>query len=327
MMRRTAGRAALAAALAVAALDAAAQISVDPAIPAYTPAAGISGSLSSCGSDTMNNMMTLWGEKFKTCHPSVTIGVEGKGSGTAVPALIAGTAQLGPMSRAMKETEIDKFESKFGYKPTAIRTSVDALAVFVNKDNPVKSLSFAQLDALYSKSRRRGGSAVRTWGDLGLTGEWASKPVSLYGRNSASGTYGFFREHVMQNGDYRDEVKEQPGSASVVLSVTEDRYGIGYSGIGYATAGVRAVPLCEKDGGTPAEATAANAYSGAYPLARYLFIIVNRDPGKSMDPLTREFVRLVLSKEGQEIVIKDGYFPVPAAVASEERGKIGPTIP
>jgi phosphate transport system substrate-binding protein len=327
MMRRIVGCAALTVAMAGVALDATAQVAVDSSIPAYTPAAGISGSLSSCGSDTMNNMMTLWGEKFKTCHPSVTIGVEGKGSGTAVPALIAGTAQLGPMSRSMKETEIDKFESKFGYKPTAIRTSVDALAVFVNKDNPIKSLSFAQLDSIYSKSRRRGGAAVRTWSDLGLTGEWASKPVSLYGRNSASGTYGFFREHVLQNGDYRDEVKEQPGSASVVLSVTEDRYGIGYSGIGYATAGVRAVPLCATDGGRPAEATAANAYSGAYPLARFLFIVVNRDPGKPMDPLTREFIRLVLSKEGQEIVIKDGYFPLPAAVTGEERGKIGPTIP
>jgi phosphate transport system substrate-binding protein len=323
MMRRTAGRAAFAAVLSLAVLDAAAQIAVDPATPSYAPAGGISGSLSSCGSDTMNNMMTLWGEKFKSHHAAVTLGVEGKGSGTAVPALITGTAQLGPMSRPMKETEIDKFESKFGYKPTAIRTSVDALAVFVHKDNPIKSLSFAQIDGIYSKSRRRGGAAVRTWGDLGLTGEWASKPVSLYGRNSASGTYGFFREHVLQNGDYKDEVKEQPGSASVVLSVTEDRYGIGYSGIGYATAGVRAVPLCEKEGGTPAEANAANAYSGSYPLARFLFVIVNRAPGKPMDPLTREFLRLVLSREGQDVVVKDGYFPIPAAVAREELAKIG----
>jgi phosphate transport system substrate-binding protein len=320
-MKRVLGCPALLALLGAWGSASAGPVAVDPALPSYQPASGISGNLSSVGSDTLNNLMTLWAEKFKTCHPSVQIQIEGKGSGTAPPALIAGTAQLGPMSRPMKETEIDKFESKFGYKPTSIRTSVDALAVFVNKDNPIRSLTMTQLDSVFSKSRRRGGPAARTWGDLGLTGEWANKPISVYGRNSASGTYGFFREHVLKNGDYRDEVKEQPGSASVVLAVTEDRYAIGYSGIGYATSGVRAVPLAD-DGKAPAEATAANAYSGAYPLARFLFVYVNRAPGKPMDPLTREFIKLVLSREGQEIVVKDGYFPIPSAVSGEEMGKI-----
>jgi phosphate transport system substrate-binding protein len=267
--------------------------------------------------------MTLWAEQFNKFYPNVKIQIEGKGSATAPPALIAGTAQLGPMSRPMKGSEVDQFEKKFGYKPTPIRVAVDALAVFVNKDNPVRCLTMAQVDAVFSKSRRAGYKEdVRTWGQLGLTGEWASRPISLYGRNSASGTYGFFKEHSLKNGDYKDEVKEQPGSASVVQSVTVDRYSIGYSGIGYVTAGVRAVPLAAKDGAKCFEATADNAYAGEFPLSRFLFVYVNRAPGKPLDPITREFARLVLSREGQEVVVKDGYFPIPASIAKEELGKI-----
>jgi phosphate transport system substrate-binding protein len=223
----------------------------------------------------------------------------------------------------MKGTEVDAFEKKYGYKPTQIRTAVDALAVFVNKDNPVKCLTIAQVDAVFSKSRRAGHKEdVKTWGQLGLTGEWAARPLGLYGRNSASGTYGFFKEHALKNGDFKDEVKEQPGSASVVQGVTVDRYAIGYSGIGYATAGVRAVPLAEKEGGKCQEADPDNAYAGTYPLSRFLFVYVNRAPGKPLDPLTREFVKLILSKHGQEGVMKDGYFPIPASIAKEERSKI-----
>src|SRR5262245_13334285 len=206
---------------------------VDPALQAYKAVSGVSGNLSSIGSDTLNNLMTLWAETFNKFYPNAKVQIEGKGSSTAPPALISGTAQLGPMSREMKGTEVDQFEKRYGYKPTPIRTSVDALAVFVNKDNPIKCLSLAQADAIFSKSRRQGGKEdVTTWGQLGLTGEWASRPISLYGRNSASGTYGFFKEHVLKNGDYKDTVKEQPGSASVVQGVTVDRFGIGYSGIG-----------------------------------------------------------------------------------------------
>src|SRR5262245_2424815 len=300
-----------------------AQVQVDSGFAAYKTVSGISGNISSVGSDTLNNLMTLWAEQVQKFYPNAKIQIEGKGSSTAPPALIAGTAQLGPMSRSMKGTEIDGFEKKYGYKPTAIRTSVDALAVFVNKDNPVKCLTLPQVDAVFSKSRRGGHAEdVKTWGQLGLTGEWASKPISLYGRNSASGTYGFFKEHILKNGDYKDEVKEQPGSAAVVQGVTVDRFAVGYSGIGYATAGVRAVALAEKAGAKCEEATADNSYSGEYPLARFLFVYINKAPGKVLDPLTREFAKLVLSKEGQEVVVKDGYFPIPAQIAKEELGKI-----
>jgi phosphate transport system substrate-binding protein len=271
--------------------------------------------------------MTLWAETFYKFYPNVKIQIEGKGSTTAPPALIAGTAQLGPMSRPMRGTEIDQFETKFGYKPTPVRTSVDALAVFVSKDNPIKCLTMEQIDAVFSKSRRYGYKEdVKTWGQLGLTGDWANRPISLYGRNSASGTYGFFKEHALKNGDYKDEVKEQPGSASVVQGVTVDRYGIGYSGIGYATAGVRAVPIAEKDGAACVEATADNSYTGTYPLARFLYVYINKPPGKALDPLTHEFVKLMVSKEGQEVVVKDGYFPIPASIAKEETGKVNEKV-
>jgi phosphate transport system substrate-binding protein len=299
-----------------------AQVKVDAALPSYKAVSGVSGNISSIGSDTLNNLMTLWAENFGKFYPNAKIQIEGKGSSTAPPALIAGTAQLGPMSRPMKGTEVDAFEKKFGYKPTEIRTAVDALAVFVNKDNPIKCLTLTQIDGIFSKSRRRGGEDARTWGDLGLTGEWASRPISLYGRNSASGTYGFFKDHALNNGDYKDSVKEQPGSAAVVQGVTVDRFAIGYSGIGYATAGVRAVPLAARDGGKCYEASAENAYAGIYPLSRFLYVYVNKAPDKGLDPLVREFMKLVVSREGQEVTVKDGYFPLPAKIAKQELAKV-----
>jgi phosphate transport system substrate-binding protein len=296
---------------------------VDPALPAYSKTAGVSGNINSVGSDTMNNLMTLWAEAFLKMYPNVKVQIEGKGSSTAPPALIAGTAQFGPMSRAMRATEVDQFESKYGYKPTQLRTSYDALAVYVNKDNPIDKLNLAQVDAAFSKSRRRGYKEnVTTWGQLGLTGDWASRPISLYGRNSASGTYGFFKEHTLQNGDYKDSVKEQPGSASVVQGVTEDRYGMGYSGIGYKTSGVKAVPLVETDGKTISDGNYDDVKSGKYPLTRFLYLYVNRAPGKPLDPVVKEYCKLIFSKEGQEVVVKDGYLPLPADIVKQELAKL-----
>jgi len=295
-------------------------VQIDSAIGPYQKASGVSGNINSVGSDTMNNMMALWAETFRKMYPNVKIQIEGKGSGTAPPALIAGTSQFGPMSRPMRTTEIDQFEAKYGYKPTQIRTSYDALAVYVNKDNPLEKLTLAQVDAVFSKTRRRGGKGAATWGTLGLTGDWASRPISVYGRNSASGTYGFFKEHVLQNGDYKDEVKEQPGSASVVQGVTEDRFGIGYSGIGYKTSGVKALQLAEKD--QFFDGAYANVTSGKYPLSRFLLIYVNKAPGKPLDPLVKEYLKLILSKEGQEVVVKDGYLPLPGNLVKEELAKL-----
>lgn len=294
------------------------KIEIDPKMPEYKTVAGVSGNLNSIGSDTLNNLMTYWAEGFKAKYPNVKIQIEGKGSATAPPALIEGTAQIGPMSREMKREEIAAFEKKHGYKPTCIKVAIDALAVFVHKDNPAKGLTLKQVDGIFSSTRKMGGKAITTWGETGLAGDLAAKPISLYGRNSASGTYGFFKETALKKGDFLNTVKEQPGSSTVVQGVANDITGIGYSGIGYMTAGVRALPLGLKDDKL-IEPTYANCLSGDYPLARYLYIYINRAPGKRAEPLVEEFVKFIASKEGQQIVIKDGYYPLTAELANESR--------
>jgi len=297
-------------------------VEVDPNLPAYEPTSGVSGSIKSVGSDTMNNMMALWGEGFKKYYPGVKIEIEGKGSSTAPPALIEGTSNFGPMSRKMKDKEVDAFEAQFGYKPVQLPTSIDMLAVYANKDNPIKGLTLQQVDAIFSKSRNLGASSsIDTWGGAGLKGEWSNVPISLYGRNAASGTYGYFKKNALGKGDYKDSVKEQPGSSSVVQGVASDKGGIGYSGIGYKTADVIAVPLAEAEGEPfiPADP----AYAGEYPLARFLWLSVNYKPGSKLDPLRAEFIKYIFSKEGQEAVLKDGYIPVSAEIAKEALAEVG----
>ena len=290
--------------------------SVDPDLKPYKRTSGVSGNLNSVGSDTLNNLMALWTEGFKKNYPNVITQVEGKGSSTAPPALIEGVSQLGPMSRAMKDAEVDAFEKKFGYKPTQVRVSIDALAVFAHKDNPIKGLSLEQVDGIFSSTRARGGSDVNTWGDIGLSGAWGNRPISAYGRNSASGTYGFFKKIALKKGDFKPTIKEQPGSSAVIQGISKDLGGVGYSGIGYLTSGVRALALSES-GTDYKEPNMDNCLSGDYPLARFLYIYVNKKPNQPLDKLTYEFLRFVLSTEGQKIVVKDGYFPLPATVADE----------
>lgn len=297
----------------------AAPIQVDVNLNDYVKVQGVAGNLGSVGSDTLNNMMTFWAEGFRKQYPNVNIQIEGKGSSTAPPALIEGTAQLGPMSRQMKKKELESFETKYGFKPTTIGVALDALAVFVNKDNTLDSLTMTQVDAIFSKNRKRGAPEdITTWGKLGLGGDWANRPVSLYGRNSASGTYGFFKEHALKKGDYKNRVKEQPGSASVVLGVTEDKAGIGYSGLGYVTSGVKALALAAKEGAPAYAADYENVLRGKYPLGRMLYINVVKEPNKPLPTLVKEFLTFVLSKEGQKIVVKDGYLPLPAALAKKQ---------
>jgi len=297
---------------------------VDPALKPYSKVTGVSGMIKSVGSDTMNNLMALWAEGFRGNYPNVRVEIEGKGSGTAPPALISGQATFGPMSRKIKNKEQDKFEAHYGYKATQLPTSIDMLAFYVHKDNPIKGLSLAQLDAIFGKNRKLGHSKdIRTWSDVGLTGEWANKPISTYGRNSASGTYGYVKKHVLGKGDYKDSVKEQPGSSAVVQGVASDRYAIGYSGIGYKTADVRAIPLGAGSSNEYVAAKAEFAYSGDYPLARFLLLTVNYRPGSKLDPLRKEFLKFIFSREGQEVVVKDGYLPLPGTIAKEALGSVG----
>jgi phosphate transport system substrate-binding protein len=297
--------------------------SVDPALPAYHKTSGVSGNLSSVGSDSLANLMTLWAEAFKGSYPNVNIQIQAAGSSTAPPALTEGTANLGPMSRPMKDAELQAFEQKYGYKPTAVPVAIDALAVFVHKDNPIKSLDIAQVDAIFSSTRLCGGEKdVKTWGDLGLTGEWASKPIQMFGRNSVSGTYGYFKEEALCKGDFKSNVNEQPGSASVVQSISSTLNAIGYSGIGYKTSSVRAVPLSKK-GGEPFEANEVNALAGKFPLARFFYVYVNKAPNKPLSPLDAEFIKQVLSRQGQEVVVKDGYIPLPKKVVDKAMADLG----
>jgi phosphate transport system substrate-binding protein len=298
---------------------------VDPALAPYEKATGeVAGSLKCVGSDTMNNLVALWAEGFKKVYPSVREGIEGKGSASAPPALAEGTCSFGPMSRDWKPSEIDAFKAKHGYPPTVVPVAIDMLAIFVHRDNPLKSLTLQQVDAIFSKNRTGGGKAdIRTWGDLGLTGEWKDRPISLYGRNASSGTYGYFKEFALFKGDFKPTVKEQPGSSAVVQAIASDRFAIGYSGIGYKTADVRALPLAAQPDGPAVEPVAANAYSGDYPLARFLYLSVNRKPSMPLDPLRREFLRYVLSASGQGDVKKDGYLPLPAAVVEQAQKDAG----
>ncbi|NLW03734.1 MAG: phosphate ABC transporter substrate-binding protein PstS family protein, partial [Pseudomonadaceae bacterium] len=293
---------------------------VDPNLPDYSRTSGVSGNLTSQGSDTLANLMTLWAEEFKKNYPNVNIQIQAAGSSTAPPALAEGTSNIGPMSRMMKDSEIEAFEARHGYRPTAIPVAIDALAIFVHKDNPIKGLTIDQVDAIFSSTRRCGAEKdVTRWGDLGLTGAWANRPIQLYGRNSVSGTYGYFKDNALCKGDFKNSVNEQPGSASVVQSISTSLNAIGYSGIGYRTSSIRTVPLATKAGESFIDATPEQAASGEFPLSRFLYVYVNKRPNQPMQPLDREFVKLILSKQGQDVVVRDGYVPLPAPLVEKLR--------
>jgi phosphate transport system substrate-binding protein len=295
--------------------------SVDTALPSYESVQGVSGNLVSIGSDTLNNLMTYWSEGFRTFYPNVAIQIQGAGSGTAPPALIEGTAQFGPMSRPMRGSEIEQFESKYGYPPIPLRGAIDAVGVFVHRDNPVTCISLQDVDAIFSSTRAGGAdTAITTWGQLGATGEWANRKISMYGRNSASGTYGFFKDVALFGGDYSAEVREQPGSSTVIQGVAADISGIGYSGVGYGTADVRALQIKGDDGVCY---STADAPTGNYAIARFLYVYMNANPNAKMEPLRAEFIRYVYSQQGQSDVIRAGFFPVVSAIADADLTQFG----
>ncbi len=311
------------AALAANLLATTAALALDAALPAYQPVKGISGELKSVGSDTLDREMELWAKGFKERYPNVKIEVQGKGSATAPPALLSGDAQSGPMSRFMSKEETEAFKNKYGYRPTAIGVALDALAIYVNKDNPIQCLSVEQLDRIFSSTRQgSGASSIDTWGQVGLTGEWATKPISIYGRNTISGTYEFFRQQVLFSGAFKEQVKLQVGSEAVVQAVTKDKYAIGYSGIGYNAEGVRTVPVSTYEGKTCYDTSAENTYAGKYPIARLLYVYVNKKPGEPLDPLRDEFIKYILSKDGQIQTEKGGYYPITEEIREKELKKL-----
>lgn len=296
---------------------------VDAKLSEYKVETGVSGTVNSVGSDTLANLMTLWSEDFKKVYPNVNIQIQSAGSSTAPPALIEGTSNFGPMSRAMKEAEVQAFEAKYGYKPTKVPVAIDVLAVYVNKDNPIKGLTVPQVDAIFSATRKCGAEKdLVTWGDVGLTGAWEKRGISLYSRNAVSGTYGYFKDEALCKGDFKSTVNEQPGSASVVQSVSESISAIGYSGIGYKTSGVRALPISKTNYSELVPADTEHGLDGSYPLSRQLYVYVNKKPNQPLDKLQLEFMKYVLSKQGQQAVERDGYIPLPADLAAKTLSKL-----
>ncbi|OCH24061.1 phosphate ABC transporter substrate-binding protein [Aliivibrio sp. 1S128] len=288
----------------------------------YERESGISGNLSSIGSDTLANMMTLWAEDFQRIYPKVNIQIQASGSSTAPPALIESTAQFGPMSRKMRQSEKAAFERQFGYPPTEIRVAIDALGIFVHQDNPIKGLNFIQLDAIFSATLRCGAlKPINRWEDLGIETRWATHQIQLFGRNSVSGTYGYFKNNALCDGDFKVNVNEQPGSASVVQGVSASLNGIGYSGVGYQMSGVKLIPI-SKDGSHYIEPTTNNIISGKYPLARFLYIYINKSPTADLKPLEAEFIRYMLSSEGQKRVEQDGYIALSERFVLQELSKL-----
>ena len=285
----------------------------------------VTGRLRSVGSDSMDRIMEDWTKAFADRNPGLRVSHEGKGSSTAVPALLEGRADFGPMSRPLSAEESARFTERFGYAPTQVRVALDTVAVYVNPANPIAKtgLSMKQLDAVFSSTRNRGGARVVTWGDLGLTGAWKDAPVRVHSRNSASGTHAFFRDEVLLKGDFRADAITESGSEDLVKAVAGDRYAIGYSGIGYRSDAVAVVSVSAKSGETPLEPSEANAVTGAYPISRALYLTVNRRPDTEASPLQREFVKYVLSPEGRETVKREGYFAVPAKEIPAELAKLG----
>ena len=319
-MRLKLGAAALAAQL----IAVPAAIALDQGLPAYQVVAGIPGHIKSVGSDTLGREMTSWAKAFRNLYPDVRMEIEAKGSATAPQAMLDGTAEFGPMSRPMTAGELGAFEKKYGYPVSSFRVAVDALAVYVNKNNPIPCLTLPQLSGIFSSDRKAPGSAnIRTWGDLGLTGDWAARPIALYSRNTLSGTYEYFRETALYGGDYKPDVKLLPGSEAVVDGVAGDKFAIGYSGIGYKTDGVRTVPLASYYGATCYDASAEATLSGKYPIARYLYVYINKKPNQPLDALRAEFIKYILSKDGQMQTEKGGFYPITNDIREAELNKLG----
>jgi phosphate transport system substrate-binding protein len=322
--RRLMNQQTFAAAIVAAFTVTSAAVALDASLSAYQPVTLLSGQLKSVGSDTLGNEMEGWAKGFMALYPEVKIEVEAKGSATAPASLLRGISQLAPMSRFMTKDEAAAFEKKYGYKATGVRVAVDALAVYVNIDNPIRCLTLQQVDRIFSSTRiSSSGQNIKTWGNAGLSGDWAARPIALFGRNTISGTYEFLREAVLYGGEYKNEVTPEPGSEAVVANVAADKSGIGYAGIGFKTANVRAVPLAAFDGRPCIEATEATTFGGRYPIARYLYVFVNKNPNQPLDALRSEFIKYVLSKEGQERTIEGGFYPITNEIREAELNKLG----
>jgi phosphate transport system substrate-binding protein len=285
---------------------------LDPNIPHYTPQDHPSGKVKIIGSTTMKGFLKEWKEKLEILHPDLKIELETEGSNTGVEPLFSENTTIAAMSRPMKAAEIQKFTKQVGYPPTAVPVAVDALAVFVHKDNPLDHMTFQQLAAVFTSEKGQAASeSIDQWGKFGLTGRWKDAPINVHGRDSKSGTAQFFKEWVLKGGKDKETITVEAGAASVVYEVMNDPYAIGYSGIGYRTESVKPLKIALREGEDFIEPTFESATDGSYPLRRLLYLYVNQPPQARHSPLLSELIRFAVSLEGQKIVVKSGFFPPP----------------
>ena len=310
-----------------------------PALPAYKPVASLSGEIRSVGADTMEDLMKLWIAGFQKIYPNVKFQMEAKASGTAAPALTSGTADIGPVAREVLPNEAEPFRAKYGYDIFSVRVAggsyrtpgrTHAITFFVNAKNPIGKLSFQQLDAMYSTTSKAGANQdIATWGQAGATGEWADKPIHLWGLKRPNGIAYFIQTRVLQGGDYKEGINEHttvgnlPALDAIARGVADDPYAIGYSGFANVIDGVKTVALAEKPKGPFYKGTFEEVASYKFPLSRVIYINLNRKPGTPIDPKVREFLKFVLSRDGQELVEKEGIFlPLTPEIVKQELAKL-----
>jgi phosphate transport system substrate-binding protein len=294
------------------------KIKADPTIPAYRKVATLEGNIRSIGSSTLSSLILRWSSEFKLLYPTVDVLVTGGGSEAAPIALIAGTTELAPMSRPMRASEIDAFKQKFGYEPTRITVGLDAIAVYVNKNNPLTQISIKNLDGIFSATQKRGSEALKTWGQLGLTGEWTAREIELKGPSRAQGIYSLFKELVLDGGDYRFDLRAEPVASSIVQGVGADEAAIGFASYFYHSARTRALAVSVTGEPPFTLPEQESVVSGRYPLARSLYIYVNLAAKGNLPANTMEFLRFICSASGQQIAARDGNYPLNAARVKTE---------
>ena len=317
-------------------------LEVDPSIPTWQPgelAIEPEEEFNLVGADVMDEITLGWVKQFRAAYPRLSVTMEARASGAGAPGLTSGRAHAAPVGRELLPLEEKAFVEKFGYQPTAIKVATGSVSslgktaasvILVHKDNPIAGLTFAQLDAIYSTTRLRGNKDISTWGDLGLKGEWAKRPIHLYGLKHPNGIEWFFKQVVMQGGDYKENIQFVKGQGfthafTVAANDMEanNKGGLTYALLANVTPGVRVVPIAREAGQPFVAPTIADVASHKYPLSRFVYIFINRPPGKPIEPKTREFLKLVLSREGQRVVADEGvYIPLTAEVVRDELAKL-----
>ena len=295
----------------------------DSELPVYRPiASGMGDHISVAGSSTQAYIAAGWGTDFKRLYPGIQYQMSMAGSSKATSALLEESADASFMSRPMKAKEIAAFVEKFGYKPTELRIALDAVAVYVHKSNPLQGLALKQIDAIFSATRKCGYSNdINAWRQLVTAADWANDGIVLYGRDKTSGTRELFQERVLCQGEYKPSIQTRRTAVDTQLAVANNKYGMTYSGIGHTLAGARPVPIAMREGEPYIMPNSENAANGSYPLARFLYLYVNKPPGKNLPITLQEFLKYAYSRSGQAVVENDGFIPLAMEQINREREK------